>query len=126
MPDDLRHENISNDLQTTCHTLEIQLKELRAENDAKDNQIANLNAMISMKGESLLEAAEAEGKKLRAQVSILSEELKTRSLQQQESFTRLLDEVKTKNVDQDGEIDVPSDRGDSDKIDSRLLKKSVS
>ena len=123
----MRHENSSNDLQTTCSTLEIQLKELRAENHAKEIQITKLNALIKKDNGSKAEDG-AEVKELRAHVAALMTELESRRVEAKQSFTRMLDEVTSKKLenDKDEELSVPSDRGDSDKIDVKLMKKMVS
>lgn len=120
MPDDLRHENISNDLQTTCRTFEIQLKELRAENDAKENKIAELKTMLLEKTDSPADSARV--KELEALLDIAQNQMKEQHIQVRESFSRLINDVHLKDT-----IDgVPSDRGDSDRIDGRLSKKQVS
>lgn len=113
----MRHENISNDLQTTCQTLEIQLKELRAENDSKAIELAMLKELIKKDAESGCD----EVKDLRAQVALLMAELKSRHAEPQESFKRMLNEA----VSKDGKLNEEGD-GDSDKIEVKLKKKAVS
>lgn len=121
LPDDLRHENISNDLQTTCRTFEVQLKKLRAENECKENEIAKLKAII-LKNETM-PSESAEVKELKVKLATVQNELNDRRLQEQDSFQKVLKEMES---DENKDLENLSERGDSKRIEDILLTKSVS
>lgn len=132
--DDVRHENSSNDLQTTCRNLEMKLREneiLREEeNDAHRTEIADLKTKRAInegaieKLQTKLEVSNKEIKKMQLTIEELQAEIKQHQIQPQKSFLAMLEDVKPQQLPaQPGE---KLSSGDTSRIDNKLLKKSVS